>query len=288
MSVSLPEKATGALPLFWRAVLFAGVLSMHGLGFALMPQGGANGREKAGAPAVLQVSWIAAPLQAPAGPEPAAAPAPLPAPPEPVIAPEPLPVPPEPVVTPEPVKPKTPVKPKAKTKPLLAKPADAPEPVAQTVSASVTQLQEEAPAAGPAPAQSPANEARAAIAAAVSAANASSANASGAMSAAGAAGRGAPTGPVIPPSHADYLSNPRPDYPAQSRAQGEQGVVFLAVGVNAEGATRSVALHKSCGHERLDQAAMNVVWRWRFVPARQSGQPVAGAVIVPIRFKLRS
>jgi protein TonB len=281
MSVSLPEKAAGALPLFWRAVLFAGVLSMHGLGFALMPQAGANGREKAGAPTVLQVSWIAAPLQAPAGPEPAA----VLAPPEPVIAPEPLPVPPEPVVTPEPVKPKALVKPKAKTQPLLAKPADAPEPLTRTVSASVTQLQEEAPAAGPAPAQNPADETRGALAAPPQLANAAGAANAGA---ANAAGEGAPLGPVIPPSHADYLSNPRPDYPAQSRAQGEQGVVFLAVGVSAEGATRSVALHKSCGHERLDQAAMNAVRRWRFVPARQGGQPVAGAVIVPIRFKLRS
>jgi protein TonB len=105
---------------------------------------------------------------------------------------------------------------------------------------------------------------------------------------AGAAGQGAPSGPVIPPSHADYLSNPRPDYPALSRAQGEQGVVSLLIRVSAEGRTSAVALHRTSGHERLDRAAMDVVWRWRFVPARQSGQPVAGAVIVPIRFKLRS
>lgn len=48
-----------------------------------------------------------------------------------------------------------------------------------------------------------------------------------------------------------------------------------------------VQLHQSSGYERLDQAATEVVWRWRFVPAKQSGKEVAGWVIVPIRFFLR-
>ncbi|MDR2451829.1 MAG: TonB family protein [Candidatus Accumulibacter sp.] len=276
MSIPPPGKTAGALPVFWRSTLFIGVLSMHGVGFALMPQAGVNARGEARAPAILQVSWIAgasaeaSAATVSAGPEPGAMPEP--APPEPVAA---------------PVKPKTPVKPRARTraKPVLAKPADAPEPLAQTVAAYETQLREEASAAGPTPAKNPADEARGASAATNAATAADTARAGGA---AGAAGQGAPGGLFIPPSHADYLSNPRPNYPAQSRAQGEQGVVSLLIRVSAEGRTSAVALHKTSGHERLDQAAMEAVWRWRFVPARQGGHPVAGAVIVPIRFNLRS
>ncbi|MDR2091772.1 MAG: energy transducer TonB [Azoarcus sp.] len=303
MSTSPLGKAAGALPVLWRTALFVCVLSIHGLALAFMPQLGVSAREEVRAPVILRASWIVgASVEAPAaGLGPAAAPEPPPAPPEPVAAPEPPvppepvvmpdPPPPEPVVTPEPVKPKPPVKPRAKSKakPVLAKPADAPEPLTQTVAAYAAQVREEAPAVGSAPAKSPADAVDApAVARAVEAANAASATGMANATQASAVRQGAPNVPVIPPSHADYLSNPRPDYPAQSRAQGEQGVVSLLIRVSAEGRTSAVALHKTSGHERLDKAAMEAVWRWRFVPARQGGRPVVGAVIVPIRFNLRS
>ncbi|MGH8558625.1 MAG: energy transducer TonB [Methylococcales bacterium] len=86
--------------------------------------------------------------------------------------------------------------------------------------------------------------------------------------------------------NAAYLHNPAPQYPAISRRLGEQGVVLLSVSVTAEGAAASVALHSSSGWSRLDQAALNCVKNWRFVPARRSGQAVNAAVIVPIRFSI--
>ena len=50
-----------------------------------------------------------------------------------------------------------------------------------------------------------------------------------------------------------------------------------------------VTVVKSCGFPRLDESARDTVLRsWRFVPARQGDQPVAGAVKVPIDFTLTS
>jgi protein TonB len=255
MSDSLSARAAGTLPVFWRVALFTGVLSMHGLGFALMPEMGARIRGNTTTPTILQASWIVAtPAEAPA-----------------VIAPEPAPL----EATPAPrTRPVT----KSTSKPVLVKSATAPEPAAEeTIAAPDAPLREEAPTEESGESDASARE------------KSLTAGAPGASaSATASAGQSAPEAPVIPPSHANYLSNPRPEYPAPSRAQGEQGVVFLYIRVSAEGKTHSVALHKSCGYARLDQAAMEAVQRWRFVPARQGGRPVAGAVIVPVRFDLRS
>jgi protein TonB len=235
-----PGKAAGALPVFWRTALFIGAASIHGLGFALVPKASANVQGKPRAPAILQASWIeAAPAETLAAPEPAAATPELQA-----VAPEP-----EPVLTlPEPApaprakakaKKQAPPKPLAKNRPKPAseRPADAPEPAAQAIHAPESPSRGEALASVLAFRKCPIVEAPNGSASAV----------------AGAAGQGAPDGTVTPPSHANYLSNPRPDYPASSREQGEQGMVSLYIHVSAEGKTRSVALHKTSGHARLDK-----------------------------------
>jgi protein TonB len=47
-----------------------------------------------------------------------------------------------------------------------------------------------------------------------------------------------------------------------------------------------VRLHTSSGSSLLDDAAIAAVNKWRFVPARQGGNPVAAWVQVPVAFKL--
>lgn len=85
-----------------------------------------------------------------------------------------------------------------------------------------------------------------------------------------------------------YLNNPAPDYPGMSRRIGEEGRVMLKVLVNAEGNAESVQLEQSSGSERLDQAAIKAVKRWRFVPAQLAGQALSAYVLVPIKFSLDS
>jgi protein TonB len=93
--------------------------------------------------------------------------------------------------------------------------------------------------------------------------------------------------PIAPPSfNADYLHNPAPRYPATSRRLGESGRVVLRVLVSAGGMAERVELRHSSGSRRLDDAALETVQRWKFVPARQGDTPVAAWVLVPIVFTL--
>lgn len=90
----------------------------------------------------------------------------------------------------------------------------------------------------------------------------------------------------LPSLQADYLNNPAPDYPDDSRRQGEQGRVLLRVFVNAAGVVEQVALRKSSGYLRLDQAALETVKTWHFVAGRRGTEAVAAWVVVPISFSL--
>ena len=99
--------------------------------------------------------------------------------------------------------------------------------------------------------------------------------------------RPAPQAANTPPSfNAAYLDNPSPLYPAIAKRAGEQGKVVLRVRVDASGRAESVEIQASSGSPRLDQAALETVKRWRFVPARQGDQAVVASVLVPITFSL--
>ncbi len=98
----------------------------------------------------------------------------------------------------------------------------------------------------------------------------------------------APTAMTAARFDADYLSNPKPVYPASSRRLGEEGKVLLRVHVNAEGAAMVVEIKNSCGFPRLDEAARSAVERWRFVPARRGSEAVDSWVAVPVVFSLQT
>lgn len=91
---------------------------------------------------------------------------------------------------------------------------------------------------------------------------------------------------VEPSYQADYLRNPAPGYPRLSRRLGEQGEVHLRVLVDPQGRPQRVELESSSGFARLDRAALDVVQRWSFVPARRGNRAVEAWVIVPIAFSL--
>ena len=93
----------------------------------------------------------------------------------------------------------------------------------------------------------------------------------------------AATSPVF---NAGYLHNPPPPYPLVARRNGEQGTVILRVRVTRDGMPASVDIEKPSGSSHLDDAALETVRTWRFVPARQNGQPVEARVLVPVVFKL--
>jgi protein TonB len=93
---------------------------------------------------------------------------------------------------------------------------------------------------------------------------------------------------TTPPSYtADYLRNPPPEYPLSARRLGQEGWVVLRVKVDPSGAPAEVHLAQSSGVISLDQAALEAVRHWTFVPARRGGEVVTAWVEVPIRFQLR-
>lgn len=95
--------------------------------------------------------------------------------------------------------------------------------------------------------------------------------------------------PVMPPSFgASYLQNPAPAYPLLARRRGDQGKVMLRVLVNAGGAADKIEIRSSSGSSLLDDAALEAVKRWRFVPARRGDDAVTAWVLVPITFALES
>lgn len=168
------------------------------------------------------------------------------------------------------ISPLAPPQPPAPAQPRVARPrpaavAPAPQPLPVT---------ESAPAPTPAVVQAPPQPAAPALAAPVAAAPTTSS---------------APTAPArieLPSSDADYLNNPKPSYPALSRRLGEQGKVVVHVLIGVDGSAQKAEIKASSGYERLDQAALSTVLRWRYLPGKRGGTPEAMWFNVPINFVL--
>ena len=108
----------------------------------------------------------------------------------------------------------------------------------------------------------------------------------GAPVAAEAVAPAAPARVELPSTDADYLNNPRPAYPPLSKRMGEQGKVVVRVLIGADGLPQKADIRTSSGFERLDQAALATVMKWRYVPGKRAGAPEAMWFNVPINFVL--
>jgi len=176
-----------------------------------------------------------------------------------LVAPEPKPSPPPPKPVPPPPKPEpkpvpTP-KPVAKPTP---KPTPKPEPVREVAPEPVQQAAPAAPAPPAPPVQqaTPAPEAPA---------------------------------PVTPPrTDAAHLNNPAPQYPALSRRLGEQGRVMLDVYILPDGSVGEIKLNRSSGFPRLDNAALQAVKTWKYVPAKRGDKPIPFWYVQPVSFVLNN
>ena len=98
------------------------------------------------------------------------------------------------------------------------------------------------------------------------------------------------SGPVIesePFEAARVLRSAEPPYPLVSRANDEEGTVYLRVSIAPNGRAGEVQVERSSGFPRLDQAAIKAIREWRFAPATRGGQAVVSWVTVPVKFQLR-
>ncbi|TWH75947.1 protein TonB [Azomonas agilis] len=160
--------------------------------------------------------------------------------------------PPKPVVKPKiqpPAPPKPKPQPKAESKPVEPKPSPAPQPQTAVPAPSTPSTAPAAPASSSAPSSSSA--------------------------------------PLTPASAtAGYLRNPAPEYPALAQRRGWEGRVLLRVRVLPSGKPSEIQIQTSSGRDLLDQAAIQAVQRWSFVPAKRGDVAQEGWVSVPIDFKL--
>jgi periplasmic protein TonB len=84
------------------------------------------------------------------------------------------------------------------------------------------------------------------------------------------------------------LSEVKPDYTAETKKQGIQGVVELSVVVNDDGTVGEVKVTRSLDDKYgLDEQAVIAMKKWRFRPGTKDGKPVAVRVTVEMSFKLR-
>lgn len=160
-----------------------------------------------------------------------------------------------------------------KPKPVEPKVEPSPKPVRKVVSKAIKQPVK--PVSGPEPATTPEKQAEAPEPAEASEPVEASA---------------AETQPAIPDSVPDYraasLHNPPPHYPHAARRRGMQGRVLLHVQVMASGHCGQIEIQKSSGHDILDDAAVEAVKEWHFIPATHLGFAITSWLHIPIRFEL--
>ncbi|HXG43455.1 MAG TPA: energy transducer TonB [Gemmatimonadales bacterium] len=77
------------------------------------------------------------------------------------------------------------------------------------------------------------------------------------------------------------------DYPPVLYAQGIEGKVVLRLFVTESGTlvADSTRVAESSGYPALDSAALRAAPRFRFVPARRNGTPVAALFLQPVHFR---
>jgi protein TonB len=89
------------------------------------------------------------------------------------------------------------------------------------------------------------------------------------------------------PAHLDRAyNNPQPPYPDSAQQNGEQGTIAIDVLVRASGRPSRVRVVQSSGFPDLDDAALEGVLNWRFVPATRGGDAVKDWTTVKVVYQL--
>jgi len=78
------------------------------------------------------------------------------------------------------------------------------------------------------------------------------------------------------------LVDVRPVYPEDARAAGVKGVVIVEARIGADGSVEDAHVLKSI--KELDQAAIDAVKQWKFVPTLMNGVPKPVVMVVTINF----
>lgn len=83
------------------------------------------------------------------------------------------------------------------------------------------------------------------------------------------------------------LSAPKPGYPESAKKQGHEGTVVVGLTISVDGTVSSAWVNSSSGYGELDNAAVNAVYSWQFVPAKRGKTPIESTTSVPVEFDIR-
>ena len=116
--------------------------------------------------------------------------------------------------------------------------------------------------------------------------NAAASSGEGSDQAGSAAGSSRPT--------MDDIIRPRlyakvdPVYPPEAKQANIEGTVVLKIQILPSGRTGNISVYRSSGNSQLDQAAIDAVENWQFIPAKSgsTGQAISCNIIQPIAFQL--
>ena len=86
---------------------------------------------------------------------------------------------------------------------------------------------------------------------------------------------------------AESVARIQPRYPVVSVRRHEEGTVVLSYDVLPDGRAARIAVERSSGHRRLDDAAVKAVREAKFRSAMEDGQPVRSRVRQAFRFVLK-
>ena len=106
-----------------------------------------------------------------------------------------------------------------------------------------------------------------------------------AAAAAGLIGAGAAFAANIAP-HVDLTQPHVQEYPDSAQSSGEEGAVLVNVFVGSNGKPAKIRVAQSSGFADLDDAAVESVLNWRFVPAMRNGRPTSDWAAVKIVYQL--
>lgn len=81
-------------------------------------------------------------------------------------------------------------------------------------------------------------------------------------------------------------SSPKPEYPADAKANNQEGVVVLRLEISEAGRVIDATLVSGSGVASLDAASLRGVRRWTYEPARRGKTPVSSSLTARLRWRL--
>jgi protein TonB len=100
---------------------------------------------------------------------------------------------------------------------------------------------------------------------------------------------------IAPPSQAqsvapplidsiEYIRADKPVFPRESQRKREYGTVLVRVLVDSSGRPAQLQVERTSGYERLDEAALRCVEKFRFRPYEVNGVARSAQVLIPVGF----